>query len=422
MPEKVTIEKVIHRGLGLARLASGKAVFVPLTLPGEEIQVRITQEHSSYCQGEMVDLLTPSPHRRAAPCPYFGQCGGCQLMHMNYSTQLQIKQSILSETWRNRIPVEFGSRHSQEFDYRHRVRFQVTADGTRVGFYSLDNQRIVPVTDCLVCTPAIRSVIPWLETDLLPVLHRHRFPVQGISVASGTASPALIRVETDQPVPDDLVKVVDAMSPFPLEWSSGRFAPRYTRLDVGSLPVQIGVGSFFQAHPAAVDDVLHHEALALPAGKRLLELYAGMGLFTIFFAAGRREIVAIEGDPGAARLFRANRHLIPGHSKVEYRQVAVEEWLRRHHAELNRFAAVFVDPPRTGLSRPVRRILGNMTPACLLYLSCEISTQHRDVISWLDAGKYHLDRLILFDFFPNTFHMESLVRLHGSCTSPPESR
>jgi 23S rRNA (uracil1939-C5)-methyltransferase len=120
----VRIEKLVHRGAGLGRLPDGRAVFVPYTCPGEEVRIRLVREQKSWAAGEAEEILAASPARREPPCPYFGRCGGCQLMHLAYPEQREWKRRIVEELWRHEHAVASGSRHDREFGYRHQVRLR----------------------------------------------------------------------------------------------------------------------------------------------------------------------------------------------------------------------------------------------------------------------------------------------------------
>jgi 23S rRNA (uracil1939-C5)-methyltransferase len=408
----VHIDKLVHRGAGLGRLPDGRAVFVPFTCPGEEVQIRLEREQRSWAVGILEDVRVASPERRVPPCPYYGQCGGCQLMHLNYPAQRDWKRRIAEEQWRNAHPVQQGGGHDQEFGYRHRVRFHVPADNRGLGFMSHNTNTIVDIEDCLLCAPAIRQVMPWLRQRLLPELTEQGVSLAGITIALGDKLPLVIRLQPCHPVGREIRRRYAENPDHPVEWNGDARSPRRITLRMGEMGLAIDAAVFFQAHPVAVAELLADPVLTLPPDRDLLELYCGVGLFSVHFAGSVRSVLAVEGDPGCTRLFHENVRRA-GRTNIRHREAAVEQWLAKQGGEVGQWGALFLDPPRTGLSPRTREALARGSFSEVLYLSCDIATQHRDLQPWLQSGRYELQALRAYDFFPNTFHIECLARLHG---------
>ncbi|MBN2430560.1 MAG: class I SAM-dependent RNA methyltransferase [Acidobacteria bacterium] len=412
---EVTIEKLVHRGAGLGRLPDGKAVFVPYSVPGERLRVHVTEERASFARGVIEEILTSAPGRREPPCPYFGECGGCQLMHLEYARQLEWKQKILAEIWRHQQPADCGTSRHREFGYRQRIRLHVRPEADRLGFMHQNTKSIVNIEDCLLCHPAIRETFPWLRRQLLPKLLELALPVREILLAAGDDPPAAVWLQSSSPLDGRQLARLRRWSPYPLSGSgAGKDAPR-VRLDIGGVCFEVSPDTFFQANSGAVAELWQHPALEVPPESRVLELYAGLGLFTLFLARRVREVCAVEGNPEARRLFDRNLALNPA-AHVTFHQHSVERWLEEWRGDRPTVDTLFLDPPRTGLSRPVRQRLPELSFRRILYLSCDATTQHRDLQAWLNGGEYGLKSLTMFDFFPNTFHFECLARLyeHGS--------
>lgn len=409
MTEIIHIDKLIHRGLGLGRRPNGQAVFVPFSAPGEDVRVRVRTEHKSYAEAELLDVLSPSPDRRTPPCPYFGRCGGCQLMHLAYPCQTLWKARIAEEFWSNGPPVERGSRHGQEFEYRHRVRFQVAPDLSGFGFAQLNTNNIVNICDCLICAAPIRRILPHIQDELLPALRAAGIKPQSITIIIVDNVP-FVRLHNRLPVHSIDRQTIQRAAPYPVAFDSQPEPVPAGDLDFDGLRLTIGPDVFFQAFPAAAAEVGRHPAMHLSADSRLLELYSGIGLFSLLFAKRVRSVHAVEGDPAAGRLFPLNqrRHAA---ANLTFSNQSVEHWLAENGID-SVFDALFLDPPRTGLSPAVRHWVGQSRLNPILYLSCEIATQRRDVSSWLAASR-RLTALVIFDFFPNTFHIECLARIEG---------
>ena len=410
MKATVHIEKLVHRGYGLGRLPGGKVVLVPYTAPGEEADIRVVLDKRSLAFGELLEVRRPSPARRPAPCPYFGRCGGCQLMHLDYACQLECKRRIAGELLRREVLP--GVPGGLELGYRRRVRLHVTPDGSGLGFMHQYTNKIVEIQDCLLCHDSIRRIFPWLIEWLLPEATRGGARLREIELVAGDSAGPALRLHPAAPLLPILAKRLQAACPVPLSVAGP--GEEWTTLEMALGPYRYAVaaGSFFQANPAAVAEVFRSGRLALPPESRLLELYAGMGLFTVHFAASAAAVLAVERDARAVRLFRENLGLNQV-DNVELVEAEVEDWLRRSFAR-GRFEAVFVDPPRTGLSPAVRRSLGEAGFRQLLYLSCDPATQARDLAEILSRDRHRPVMVTFFDFFPNTFHLETLACVHGS--------
>lgn len=408
----VRIEKLVHRGAGLGRLPDGRAVFVPYTCPGEEVRIRLVREQKSWASGEVEEILSPAPARREPPCPYFGRCGGCQLMHLVYPEQREWKRRIVEELWRHEHVVATGSRHDREFGYRHRVRLHILPGNRGVGFMGINTKDIVDIDDCLVCAEPIRRAIPWIRQEFLPLLAKNLVDPEEITIIVGDNPPPILRLHSRRAVERGKRREISAQAAFPVEWEQDGRLPQGTDLTVGAFTYRVDADAFFQAHPAAAAELLADPALELPRESRLLELYCGMGLFTVALARRVSSVTAVEGDPGCTGLFVDNLRRA-GAGNVRHVQSSVESWLEGNAAGLHDFDALFLDPPRTGLGAGVRDGLARASFHDLLYLSCDIATQRRDLLAWLEGGHYGVADLTMFDFFPNTFHIECLARLHG---------
>lgn len=406
--ERVRIEKLVHKGNGLGRLPGGKTVFVPLAAPGELVEIRIVEERSSWALAELESVLEASPDRREPPCPYFGACGGCQLQHMTYPAQMKAKETVLAETWRGRHPVEVMGT-GPEFGYRHRVRFHVLPGARGLGFMRRGTNRLLPVEDCLLCAQPIRERLPWVLDQLLPELAARRVDVSELSLACGREGVA-VHLHTECPLHPETIHRLREWSELPLGFDPPGLSSRPLTVDFGPHPMLVDAAGFFQANPAVVAQVFTDPALAVEAGDSVLELYCGVGLFTVPLARRARRVDAVEASPRCQSLFRRNL-AANGAGNACFFQADAAEWVLR--ANLERYDMLFADPPRAGLGLPLARRLSEGRLRRLAYLSCEISTQQRDVQELLADPGACLARLALYDFFPNTYHMECLANIHG---------
>jgi 23S rRNA (uracil1939-C5)-methyltransferase len=380
MPEtgaiKLRIEKLVAGGDGLA-FQGGKAVFVPFALPGETVLARLSADKRDYAQAELVEVLEPSRHRVEPPCPVYGECGGCNLQHLAYSRQVEEKALIVAEAFARTAKVETGeiaAVPSLPFAYRNRMQLHFT-QGKRVGLMKRSSSEIVEIPSCLV---ALRPIQDWIEaragtkkayTELEPyVLGKDRFLVFGYG--------GEIWIEGEK-------GLVEAT--------------------VAGQAIRFHLRGFFQSNLYLLDYFVPDVVAGLSGG-RAADLYCGVGLFGRFLSSSFQSLTCVEQNPYALELAKTN---VPGKGH-EFSSMAVEDWVRGESAG-KPFDLVLVDPPRTGLAPAVREWLVRAKPATIVYVSCDPVTLARDSGTLARAG-YELQRLKVFDFYPQTSHVECYAR------------
>lgn len=422
---KLRVEKLIYGGAGLARL-EGKAVFVPLSLPGELVEANVTEDRGSYANAELTNVLEASGDRCDAPCPYFGSCGGCHYQHADYSAQIRMKTAILREAFeRARISdiPEPGTLSAEPFGYRNRVRLHVQPDPFSLCYKYRNSHRNLPVRTCPIAAPLLQSAIEvlnqngsafgfgaWVkevelfvagETQLLASFFTDR--PEGIAKQALAACwprlqkllPAMIGVA--------VFSTSKTRAPGRLLIHLGEKSLLYPSLD---LHYRVGFGSFFQTNRLLID------ALVLlvtdgEQGDRVWDLYAGVGLFSLPLSRRFANVVAVESSSAAIRDLREN--LRYGDHRIVASETAV--FLRKAaEQQMGAPDLVVVDPPRAGLGRDVTASLGKIRPRKITYVSCDPSTLSRDLSSLLEFG-YRLTKIHLVDLFPQTFHLESVTHL-----------
>jgi 23S rRNA (uracil1939-C5)-methyltransferase len=413
---------------------AGMVVFVPFGLPGELVDVQLVTQKRNFARGEILRRHNDAPARVAPRCPYFGVCGGCDWQHAAYPEQLRFKTAIVAEQLA-RIgklpdpPVRPCLGSPADYEYRNHVRMQRAPDG-RPGYLQARSHAVVPVQDCPIAEPAIRRQIAHLNTAAAPA---------GASAGAGA------------------VEFEDASGEIELRtW--------HDTIAVSHETYRAGAGAFFQANTAVaallVDAVL--EALALKGDEHVLDLYCGVGLFTVPISRRAASVAGVEANPAAAAAAIANLAQPPapgqptteaagtspaqlgapgqlaaetaGKSLVQppaqgqlaaetagkipvqspaQRQIItgdVAAALRSAELAGRRWDAVVLDPPRTGVEPEALAALIALAPPRLLYISCDPATLARDLRHLLDGG-YTLEWAQPFDMFPQTRHVETLALL-----------
>jgi 23S rRNA (uracil1939-C5)-methyltransferase len=419
----LTIEKMIYGGDGLARSPEGKTVFVPLVLPGEEIRAAIDEEKPGFLRARVDELLAPSEKRIQPGCSYFGNCGGCHYQHTGYENQLEIKRAILRETLRRTGKFEWQNEivtHAAEpWQYRNRTRMKLqNRPDFAIGYRRSASHELLPVEKCPISSPGINRVIHHLWE-----LGREQRVPQGIGeiefFANQDDSALLLEIYGAPPITGlqdffrDLqirVPELKGLSAFPLAGphSQGLTEPQqlvgqgFLSYRAGEREFRVSSGSFFQTNRFLVDELVRTVTSGL-SGRMALDLYAGVGLFASHLCKRFHLVFAVESFPASAADLQANAH-----KNVTAVRATTEQFLQK---SLNLNPDVVVaDPPRAGLGEGTTKLLAALRVPRIIYLSCDPTTLARDLRLLLDSG-YQIEQIELIDLFPQTFHIESLVRL-----------
>lgn len=416
--ENLTIEKMIYGGDGLSHLPNGKAAFVPFVLPGEEVSVNLLEEKPGFARAALSEVLKSSASRATPQCPYFTTCGGCHYQHADYNAQLEIKSAVLRDTLRRTAKFEWQDEivvHSAEpWNYRNRTRLKVRGGAAFcAGYYRISSHDLLAVEQCPVSSPAINRALAQLwqmgrEQRIPAGVHEIEF------FANHDDSQLLIEVygELDKTSAQALLQEMKAQISgtagcafFPS--AQGSAPPALTVGDpflnyaAGERMFQVSAGSFFQINRYLIDDLVRTVTGDF-SGKLALDLYAGAGLFANHLAARFDRVQAAETAPASFGDLKKNAL-----RNVKQVSKTTEQFLETHKAQPE---LVVVDPPRAGLGERTAKLLASLRAPAIAYLSCDPATLARDLRVLRESG-YRVEAVHLFDLFPQTFHIECLVRL-----------
>lgn len=408
----VDILTLVYGGDAMGRLPDGRAVFVPYALPGERVRLRLTEQKKGFTRAALLDVLRPAPERIALPSEAErAACGGCAYMHMSYAAQLTYKTAILRDQFQRiagivEPPVAPVVASPREWHYRNTVQFHLTPDG-KLGFQIPGTHTVAPLRECRLCDPTIEEIWPLLDFAAgdgraIPGLER-------VEIRAGIDGDALLLLESNDPVPPEIsvdlpLNVVFA-GPGGLEENAPLVLAGDSAIlmEAAGRAFRVSAGSFFQVNSGQAANMLHYllERLPLQKDSLLLEVYAGVGLFSAFLAPRVGRLVAVESAPSAVEDFAAN---LDEFDNVELYDGLAEEVLPALEITPQ---VVLVDPPRAGLALPALDALVGMSAPCLAYISCDPATLARDAKRLLAAG-YRLESSQPFDMFPQTHHIESV--------------
>ena len=398
-----------HGGAAVAR-DEGKVWLVNYALPGEVVEAEPRGRQGGVAVAAATRVIEPSPHRVAAPCPYFGECGGCQLQHAAYSHQLELKRQVVEEAWSRaglRLPPDTPV-HGMEEPWRYRIRgeFEAINQGGvwRFGFHRLRSHSVLSIDSCLIHDLRIEQALPAFAqaanemklVDLQNLLLTVEPGGRGLlwRMRHRGREPRWPREEFAARVAEllpDQVLLDDALT-----------------LGFWDLTFRVRSDSFVQTNYQQML-VLYRAALEmLGAGPadRVLDLYAGIGTLSVSVARNAVGVTAIEENPRAVQLGRLNARI--NSARVDYLPGKVETALRQ--VRLGQYQAAILDPPRAGCEPAAIGELIRLGVDRLVYVSCEPSTHARDLIA-LVRGGYRVRRAAIVDMFPQTYHIESVALL-----------
>jgi 23S rRNA (uracil1939-C5)-methyltransferase len=426
----VTIESLAHGGDGVGRLPDGRTVFVPLSCPGDEAEIEVTEDHGRWARGAIARLVRASADRVEPPCPYFGTCGGCSWQHIGYTRQLQAKRQNLTDVL-TRIgrmqdpPVEDPLAPGPPYGYRNRIELTVrpASRGVTLGFLRAGSDDLLPVDACLLLPEQYRGLPKALAGALSFLAPRGADSVVRVTVRVARSGETAVELWTPAgPFPRHLAATVLAKATGAK--TVARLVIRGTpeRRDVSAVETLAGPGvwrealgsdrytvsppSFFQVNtPAAarLRDVAI-DLLGADGTMRVADLYAGVGTFTLPIARVAGETVAVEMSRYALSDLRRNladsrldADIVPGDAAHSLPDIG--------HVD-----AAVIDPPRSGLSDKAMRALLDARIGRLVYVSCDPATLARDVQHLVTSG-YEPLRFVPVDLYPQTYHLETVALL-----------
>jgi 23S rRNA (uracil1939-C5)-methyltransferase len=403
--ENVKLDTHVYGGESLGRLADGRAVFVPYTIPGETVSVKLVEDKPRFARAELIEVLAPSPKRVAPRCPHFTQCGGCHYQHIPYEKQLQIKADILCDQLARigglKDPLVHPAQASPEFwNYRNHIQFHITSEG-KLGFQAPRRQGIIPIEECHLPENIINATWPLLEIESIPGLDR-------VGLRVGANDDLLLVLESSDPEPMalniDLPISVVHLGPGGSLVLAG---DDHIVIETNQRLFRVSTASFFQTNIPMSGKMVTHllDHLPLTPQTTLIEAYCGVGLFSAFLAPHVERLIGIEASPSACEDFVTN---LDEFDHVELYEAPVEIVLPGLDATPD---IIVVDPPRSGLDRQTLDGILTLGAETLAYISCDPATLARDA-KRLTRGGYTLQQITPFDLFPQTYHIESISFWH----------
>jgi len=426
---RLSIEKLVYGGDGLGH-AGGNTVFVPYVLPGEQIRASTKAKKKKVIWADLVEVTEPARARQAARCPHFGKCGGCHYQHISLDEQIRLKQEILRETLSRLGGIRWeGAIHTHTaapYGYRNRAQWGVREAKPRaIGYFLPDSSVVLPIDECPVLSPRLEETFRQLQE----------------MTRSAQLPPGVVEIEAFADSQDEKIALNVAFEKFPkpaaelggafrdaiprieslllLDQKTNRFdlsGPGYLFHEAGGFRYRVSHLSFFQVNRFLLEDLLK-TVVGGARGSLALDLYAGVGFFTLPLAKSFDRVLAVDANLAATRDLVANAEQA-GVTIKSFNEHA-EVFLKKN-AEKPDFA--ILDPPRAGLGAEAAAKLAALGSPEIRYLSCDPATLARDLAvltastrkdqqSPAGGPRYEISEIHFFDLFPQTFHIEALVRL-----------
>ena len=377
----VTIEKIVAGGLGLA-FAPGLTVFVALAAPGDRATVRVTAVKGRVAFAEIESIIEPSPVRAEPPCKYFGVCGGCDLQQLSYDAQLEAKRGIILESLRRigkiepPVPVTMIAAKSP-LAYRTRAAWHADTRTGALGYFRRSSHEVVDVDSCPILAPPLAGTLAEIKAEF----------------ANGTWWSELIDVEAASGS-DGSVSVF---------YSEGIEEPREIAVSAAGAELHFDARTFFQSNAGMLEPLID-AAIGGAGGSAALDLYCGVGLFSIPLAAAFESVVGVEADAGSIAWAEKNAALA-GRMNVDFVASRVDRFLKEHSGTSD---LILLDPPRSGTEKGVIPMIHQLSPREISYVSCDPVMLARDLAN---LSGYSIVSITGIDLFPQTHHIETVVRL-----------
>ena len=403
---------MVFGGKSLGKI-DGKNVFIPFAIPGEKLDIQITEENKDYNNAEITQILEASEHRIEAPCPYYGKCGGCNMMHIEPSYQKVLRKGILTDIFsQNGIDISGKTEIIDGPDYNYRARFQLN-DG---GLSQRRSNVVIKIKECLCAEKAVNDYLKNTaeNPEKRPAGRTHLFGSSFADDAGLADGKSTLKIACENQKESKSNKISgNKNKKLKLKenhYFSGTVASPENTMTVklDNHKLSFDVRGFFQSNLFVFEKVCRLITDLLPGGKNILDMYSGCGSISAFLTEKYENVVLVEHNRDALVFAEQN---LAGTKHLSY-GLSGASWVKTCAAALPSFDACTIDPPRSGMEKEVCQWLCDTKIPLVLSLSCDPATHARDCAKLLASG-YELKKIYLLDFYPNTSHIESLAVLEA---------
>ena len=419
MTANIIAQKMVFGGDCIAKI-DGKTVFVPYAVPGENLDVEITEDAGDFFRAKIIKINEASPHRVTPPCPYYMKCGGCTMMHIESTFQEKLRTEMIYDAF-NREHVEVPKIEvikAESLGYR--ARFQLNGGG----FMKAKSNDVIPVTKCLCATDEMNKYLAEVPFEERPKGRIHVFASDKIASIPDGFDKIIIADEPASGAKKNFKKAQKAQR----FTENGRLMPKQKKIaerfegsvinphnrcsvKLGGKTIDYDVQGFFQSNLDVLEKALPYVTEGL-SGKNALDVYAGCGTLSVFLSDIFENVCLVEHNKSAVVYAEQNlagkKHVSFGLSGEVFFKYHADGFIKQH----GEFDAVIIDPPRSGMEKEVCSWLCKNRVKKIRSISCNAATFARDAAKLINAG-YRMTRLFLLDFYPQTSQIETLAWFEG---------
>ncbi|MFV0249865.1 MAG: 23S rRNA (uracil(1939)-C(5))-methyltransferase RlmD [Bacilli bacterium] len=404
--KNVKIIALDHQGRGIAKEA--KPIFISNALIGETVDIKITKEKKNFMEGQVLSTIIKSNDRREYNCPYYKECGGCDIGHLNYNEQLKYKQNKIIEILKKFADKEIDENivksiiPSNEQSYRNKITLQVNE---QMGYYKKKSYNIIPINNCLIASPKINTIINLIQNKI-DLKNIYQIVIRTSEIDSMIIFRVNGKVDFEK-----IVKILQNEVKSIVKYENNEYknilGKGYILENICDLEFKISPDSFFQVNTKQTIN-LYNKVLeyANPnPNENILDLYCGTGTIGLFLSKRVKQVYGIEINPYAIKDANENKIL----NKILNTEFICDDATKLINKDEKKYDTIIVDPPRSGLTEESVNQMKKINSKKIIYVSCDPITMSRDIKQL--SEKYDLVEVTPVDMFPNTYHVETVVLL-----------
>lgn len=398
MKQILEIEKLDHQGRGISKI-NGKVIFIPNAYIGETVEVEVIKDTKKYMEGKVIKYIKISSDRIKYNCPYYHECGGCNIAHINYKKQLEFKKNTVIDIFKRYANLDINPNICESEDklhYRNKVVLHV--ENNKKGFYKDETNELVPINNCLLLNKKLNDVIKTLDKKVdISKLKEILLRTNGEEV--------LVKFTSDNELLNSNIVLKDK------ENKEGEDATKCIKenaiiFNLGKYKYAVTSDSFFQVNTKQTIKLYDkvRECIGKEKIETALDLYCGTGTIGIYISDLCNRVIGVEVNKSSVTCANYNK-LLNKIDNIEFIEGDVSTVINN---KMN-LDLIVVDPPRSGLDNKTISIIKQIKPKKLIYVSCNPMTLARDIQKL--SEEYKINDIELFDMFPNTYHVESICLL-----------
>lgn len=405
----VKIERLDHSGRGIG-IIDNKVIFVNKALIGELVKVKMTVEKKKYIEAEVVEIIKKSPKRVESKCPYFNECGGCNLLHMNYADQIEFKENKVKD-----ILSRYTSLNNLDniikpiipsdniFGYRNKVTFHVKEE---VGFYKIKTNELIPINKCLLISDKMNELLNFISNNL-DLSNIDSFVIKDMGNCQLMLTIYLHKMESTAKFEELLKDKVASLHFLDKNKNCKMVGESKIIAKLDDFDFLVSSSSFFQVNLGQTVKLYHKilDYCDLESTDNVLDLYCGTGTIGIFLSKHCHKVLGVEINQDAVNDAKENQKL-NNISNIDFMAGDTKNVIKKARFKAD---VIVVDPPRSGLDSKVVKELIDLAPKKIVYVSCDPVTLARDLETLNSA--YEIKEISPVDMFPQTYHVECVCAL-----------